>query len=81
MYYNTICDIETAQARLVQEVAATSSILPLQPKDHQQVYIHFWVDNFDIKVDKQVGGGSINTMHLMAFQDSSQGIYVKGNTL
>ena len=54
--------------------------MPLQPKDHQPVYTHFWVDNFDIKVDKQVGGGSINTTHLMAFQDSSQGIYVKGNT-
>ena len=78
--YNTVCDIETSQAELVQEEAATSSILPLQPKDHQPVYTHFWVDNFDIKVDKQVGGGSINTTHLMVFQDSSQGIYVKGNT-
>ena len=27
--YNTVCDIETAQAELVQEEAATSSILPL----------------------------------------------------
>ena len=77
--YNTVCDFETAQAELVQEEAATSSILPLQPKDHQPVYIHFWVDNFDIKADKLVDGGSVNTTHLMVFHDSSQGIYVKGN--
>ena len=79
--YNTVCDTEPAQAELVQEEAATSSILPLQPKDHQLVYTHFWVDHFDIKVDNQVGGRSINTTYLMAFQDSSQGIYVKGNTI
>ena len=34
--------------------------MSLQPKDNQPVYIHFWVDNFDIKVNKQVGGGSID---------------------
>ena len=79
--YNTVSDIKTAQAELVQEEeVATSSILLQQPKDHQPVYTHFWVDNFDIKVDKQVGRGSINTTHLMTFKDSSQGIYVKGNT-
>ena len=54
--------------------------LTLHPKYHHPVYTLCWVDNFDIKVDKQVRGGSLNTTHFMAFHGSSQGIYVKRNT-
>lgn len=32
----------------------------------------YWVDNFDVKVEKQMGeSGSVNTTHLMAFQENA----------
>ena len=30
----------------------------------------FWVDNFDVTIDKQCGAGTVNTTHLVAFQES-----------
>ena len=60
--YNTVCEIETAAKR--------SNILPLQPASPNiTVLTHFWVDNFDVKVVRMGGGGSIDTTHLMAFQE------------
>ena len=32
---------------------------------------YFWVDNFDIKVERLCGSGIVNTTHLMAFQEPS----------
>ena len=70
--YNSVCEIETAQAQLVQEKAMTTSILTIRPETSEEtIYTQFWVDNFDTKVDNQVGGGSIHTTHLMAFQSGT----------
>ena len=33
--------------------------------------MYFWVDNFDIKVERLCGSGIFNTTHLMAFQEPS----------
>ena len=41
---------------------------------------HFWVDNFDLKVERMGGGGSINTTHLMAFQED-QSHEINTNTI
>ena len=80
--YNSVCDIETAQAELVQEEAANTTILPVRPNSNgTPVYTHFWVDNFDINVDKQVGGGSIHTTHLMAFQKGRTNRQVEHETI
>jgi len=52
------------------EAAKAVDILPIKPTfPEQTVFTHFWVDNFDLKVDRIGGGGSINTTHLMAFQE------------
>ena len=68
--YNTVCEIETAQAECALEGSKSSNILALKTiLPDQPVFRHFWVDNFDIKVDWIRGGGSINTTHFMAFQE------------
>ena len=33
------------------------------------VFTHYWVDNFDVTVDRINGGGSVNTTHLVAYQE------------
>ena len=69
--YNTTLDIETAQAERALDDATKNSVLPLQPAQNDYVYTHFWVDNFDVNVDKQIGGGSIHTTRLVGFQQKS----------
>ena len=50
--YNTVCEIETAQAECALEGSKSSNILALKTiLPHQTVFTHFWVDNVDIKVD------------------------------
>ena len=52
------------------EASKSNNILALKPiLPDQTVFTHSWVDNFDIKVDRIGGGGSINATHLMAFQE------------
>ena len=34
-------------------------------------FTHYWVDNFDITVEKTAGGGAISTTHLVAYQEQS----------
>ena len=31
----------------------------------------FWVDNFDVNVEKALGGGAVNTTNLTAFQEQA----------
>ena len=63
-------DIETAQARKMQLIAEEASLLPFKPKDSTtSVRTYFWVDNFDVTVEIATGGGSVNTTHLVAFQE------------
>ena len=68
--YNTVCEIETAQAECALLASKSLNVLALQPTlPDQTVFTHFWVDNFDLKIDRIGGGGSIHTTHLMAFQE------------
>ena len=68
--YNTVCEIETAQAECGLVASKSLNVLALQPTlPDQTVFTHFWVDNFDLKIDRIGGGGSIHTTHLMAFQE------------
>lgn len=73
MSYNNTCDIETAQAELAIKVSQEkTNILPLQPKSlYDIVLTHFWVDNFDVLIDKIGGGGAIITTQLVAYQEES----------
>ena len=82
IYYNTVCEIETAQAECALEASKAANILALKPTlPDQNVFTHFWVDNFDLKVDRIGGGGSINTTHLMAFQENQSHCEPKINTI
>lgn len=74
--YDTILDIETAQAQKAVELmnSANTSILTLRPKyPEQTVLIFFWADNFNKNVDKESGGGAIEITTMMAFQEHTIG--------
>ena len=42
-------------------------VKPITPDDN--VFTHYWVYNFDVTVDRINGGGSVNTIHLVAYQE------------
>ncbi len=73
--YGTVSDIRTAAAE--SALVDTDGILPIKPILDSIVSSFFWVDNFDILVDKLIGGSSINTTHLMAFQEESTNTHKK----
>ena len=71
--YSLTCDIETAQAEIALEKSKQTTLLPVKPNTtHQIVLTYFWVDNFDMNIERQCGGGALNTTHLIAFQEESQ---------
>ena len=71
--YNTTCEIETALAEKAQKLSLSGSKLPLCAADNNSyVLTVFWVDNFDVKVERQTGSTSLNTTHMVAFQERCQ---------
>ena len=67
-------EIGTAQAESSLLAATQTTLLSLVPATPSNtVFTHFWTDNFDKNIERKVGGGSINTTHLMAFQEWSHG--------
>ena len=72
--YNLTSEIETAQAESSVLVSTQTTLLSLVPATPSNaVFTHFWADNFDMNIERMVGGGSINTIYLMAFQEWSHG--------
>lgn len=69
--YDNTCEIETAYAEAALLQSKSSVILPLKPSPDNEVFTFYWVDNFDVTVDTQTGGGACNTTHLVAFQETS----------
>lgn len=44
--------------------------MPVKPTSSlDQVFTHYWVDNFDVKIDRINGGGPVNTTHLVVYQE------------
>ena len=71
--YHLNMEIQTAQTQKELTLAEASSFLPLKPaKESDVVLTFYWVDNFDVIVEKQAGGGTINTTHLVAFQEPTE---------
>ena len=69
--YNLACEIETALAEKALQFSLKDSLLPIQPADiDSYVLTVFWVDNFDVKVETQTGATSVNTTHMVAFQEN-----------
>ena len=78
--YKTTCEIETAQVVKAQSLSERSSALPLVPIEQPSfVLTVFWVDNFDVKVQSQIGKNSINITHLVAYQEKSEASKLRDN--
>ena len=77
--YNTTCEAETTFAVKAQQLLS-NSFLPLHPiNEHDYVLTVFCV-NFDINVEKQTGSTSVNTTHMIAFQERSEINLQENNT-
>ena len=70
--YSLTCEIESAQTRAAQAMADNKSLFPVKHQNEVKgVLTYFWFDNFDVIVEKQTGGGTINSTHLVAFQETN----------
>ena len=68
--YSQVCEIETSFAELALHKAENEfEVLPILPESDETVLTYFWVDNFNVKVEKIGGTSAVNTTHLMAFQE------------
>ena len=57
-----------------------SSILPIIPNSDKNIVLtYFWEDNFDHIIDKQTGGGAINTTHLVAKKKKNNNCHYESN--
>ena len=66
--YSAASGILTAYAKSNIEKSKSSSLLPLQPSNPDEIILHyFWFDNFALETHKQYGGGAINITTMMAF--------------
>ena len=69
--YNPTCETKTALAEKAQQLSLKDSLLPIQSADiDSYVLTVFCVDNFDVKVETQTGATSVNTTHMVAFQET-----------
>ena len=71
MSYEPTCDIETAPAEKARKLSSESTVLSLMPQDNGGVSTVFWVDNFDCIIESVTGGGSVNTTHMIVFQEKA----------
>ena len=59
-------------AEKAQQLSLKDSLQPIKPAGiNSYVLMVFWVDNFDMKVATQTGVTSVNTTHMVAFQENS----------
>ena len=72
--YPKTCDAKTALAELSIKQSKELKILSILPVAEEIIPTSFWVDNFDIKVERLCSSGVVNTIHLMAFQEPSTGV-------
>ena len=74
MSYNLTSKIKTSQTESSLLAGTQTTLLPIVPATPSStVFTRFWADNFDMNTERMVGGESINTTHLMAFQEWSHG--------
>ena len=69
MSYDVCCEVETALSEAAVAKSKETNILQIQPEGAETVQTIFWVDNFDVNVEKAGGGGAVSTTHLVAFQE------------
>ena len=71
MPYKLTCEIETSQSEIEEKLLdGEGTILPIVSNDESSsVPTVFRRDNFDTVVEQVEGEGSVNTNHMMAFQE------------
>lgn len=71
MPYKLTCEIETSQVEIEEKLLdGEGTILPIVSNDESSsVPTMFRLDNFDTVVEQVEGEGSVNTNHMMAFQE------------
>ena len=68
--YSQVCEIETSLAELaLHKTENEFELSPILFESDETVLTYFWVDNFNVKVEKIGGTSAVNTTHLMAFQE------------
>ena len=72
MSYDVFCEIEIALSEVAVAKSKKTNILQIRPEGVETVQTVFWVDNFDVNVEKVGGGGWCGyTTHLAAFQEQA----------
>ena len=69
--YNTVCEIETAQAEIALQNAEVNPLNLKPGTENSTVLTVFWADNFNVKIDSD--NKMINSIHTVAFQESTSG--------
>ena len=69
--YDLCCEAEKSLSEASIAKSKEMSILPIRPEGSQIALTVFWVDNFDVAIEKTLGGGALNATHLMAFQEQA----------
>ena len=69
--YDKTCQIETCTSNKNSKIANDETVLLFKPRDETCIVPTFFgVDDFDVTIESQKGGGSVNTKHLIAFQET-----------
>ena len=71
MPYDLCCEAEMSSSEASIARLKKTSIFPIRPDGSQIALTVFWVDNFDVTVEKTLGEGAVNTTHLMVFQEQA----------
>ena len=71
MSYDVCCEIETASSEAAIAKSKETNILQIRPEGAETVQTVFWVNNFNVNVEKAGGGGAVSTIHLVAFQEQA----------
>ena len=64
--YNTVCEIETAQAEIALQNAEVNPLKLKPATEKSTVLTVFWADNFNAKSDSD--NKMINSTHIVAFR-------------
>ena len=69
--YNTVCEIETAQAEIALKIAEVNPLKLRPATEKSTVFTGLWADNFNAKIDSD--NKIINSTHIVNFQESASG--------
>ena len=68
--HNLVCEVETAEAEVAEELYKKTTGVHLQPSNTSTL-AYWWVDNFNQTLDSSTGHGVINSTHIVEFSEPS----------